>query len=152
MSLTFDIDMTQFHQRVRSSRSAIERDIQDSVTRAAKHGAEVAKGGGWRDRTGKLRATIIHKGIGWSGQTYWGAFQTQVGYAVYVEYDTKPHEIRGNPMLAFYWESRGVNFVGPKVNHPGTTGFGYMRVGGNQAREALINDLHSLEHLRAIWS
>lgn len=33
---------------------------------------------------------------------------------------TAAHIIMGNPLLHFYWQSQGVTFGGPVVNHPGS--------------------------------
>lgn len=43
-----------------------------------------------------------------------------VPYAEYVRRGTKPHLIRGRPLLAFFWEKIGRNMVLPFVRHPGT--------------------------------
>lgn len=70
--------------------------------------------------TGQLEAS--HDGPDFT----WGVFPTfkisnRAPYAFYVHEGTGPHQIRARraPMLRFWWESRGVEFRGPKVNHPG---------------------------------
>jgi hypothetical protein len=50
-------------------------------------------------------------------------------YALFVEEDTKPHVIEGNPTLAFHWngpEGFGLYFF-QSVQHPGTMGKHFMR-------------------------
>jgi hypothetical protein len=156
--INFTLDLTQFHRRVQQTKQALERDVQNAVTRATKHGADVAKGGGWKDRTGRLRATIISKGIGWSANVYWGAFQTQMPYALWVDQDTKPHDIPsdlrppGKP-LSFWWERMGRQFVGYHVRHPGTRGFNFMAVASRQSREFLVQDMRGgFINLHSVWT
>lgn len=45
---------------------------------------------------------------------------TAAGYAGYVIGGTSPHDITGNPLLAFFWERTGDFVVFTKVRHPGT--------------------------------
>lgn len=53
-----------------------------------------------------------------------GSMTTQVAYtaehATFTDEGTAPHEIRGNPLLAFEWEGQLV--IVHSVQHPGTTG------------------------------
>lgn len=92
LSATFDL--TQFHQRVRSSAKAIENDTMIAVARAAKAGAEKAKQGGFKDKSGNLRRGIMARVVGWSGNQYIWEFKTSnAPYALFVEEPTKPHWI-----------------------------------------------------------
>lgn len=40
--------------------------------------------------------------------------------ALWVHEGTQPHEIRGNPLLVFFWGKAGRVVALPRVNHPGT--------------------------------
>jgi hypothetical protein len=55
---------------------------------------------------------------------------TRKSYALFVEEDTKPHIIEGNPTLAFQWDhgpsGAGLYFFA-SVSHPGTRGKHFMR-------------------------
>ena len=42
-----------------------------------------------------------------------------VPYAKFPEEGTRPHVIRGNPTLSFYWPKMGKRVFFAKVNHPG---------------------------------
>lgn len=60
-------------------------------------------------------------------------------YAGYTDAGTAPHEIPGNPLLAFFWED-GPNgpgdYVFAHVNHPGTTGTRWFN-GGDDGGEPM---------------
>lgn len=45
---------------------------------------------------------------------------TDAPYALYVHQGTKPHVIKGRPLLAFFWARTNRMMVLPQVNHPGT--------------------------------
>lgn len=71
--------------------------------------------------TGKLRGSIRHVGnkifCGGPGIEYW----------FYVEYDTRPHEIRPIHAKSLHWtDAHGEHFA-KVVHHPGTTGQHFMR-------------------------
>jgi hypothetical protein len=170
--LAITYDLTQFRERVRESKRALERDMIAAVEKAARAGRDEAKRGGFKDRSGYLRNGIITVSIGWSGNTYWSSFRTQMPYAWFVEEDTTPHEIW--PKASYNAktgslqsnQSRRGRGKGPHehvvgrgkmlrflykgqwvfrrmVNHPGTTGFHFMANGAEYARVTLISELHS---------
>lgn len=43
----------------------------------------------------------------------------------WLESGTRPHEILGRPLLSFWWEKMGFQFIGPRVMHPGFAGIHY---------------------------
>lgn len=47
-------------------------------------------------------------------------------YALYVEEDTKPHEIRARRAKALHWQEGGVDRFAQVVQHPGTKGQPFM--------------------------
>lgn len=92
--LTATFDLTEFHRKVKSSANAIENDTMIAVAKAAKAGAEKAKQGGFKDKSGNLRRGIMARVVGWSGNTYVWEFKTSnAPYALFVEEPTKPHWI-----------------------------------------------------------
>ena len=71
-------------------------------------------------KTGKLRDSIQKSFMG-----HRGVVETTSGYGLYVDEDTKPHIIRGKPLLAFRW--KGKLWIRHSVQHPGTTGQQFRR-------------------------
>jgi hypothetical protein len=170
--MTFSLDSTEFYRKAASSLAAIHQDMERGVQKAIAHGAAEAKTGGWKDRTGNLRLSIVSRPIGWKAQTYWGQFNTGVAYAACVEYETKPHMIYpkasyGTPVaelwpnqsrrgrgkgqhehtvgrgIALRWkDASGENIFARSVFHPGTMGFHFMRDASTSTRSYLINELH----------
>lgn len=67
-----------------------------------------------------------------------GAF---TDYASYVNDGTRPHVIRGNPMLTFRTRS-GAWVSVPMVNHPGSRADHFMDRGAEAAREHLIEQIN----------
>lgn len=93
MNHTFTLDFTQYHQRVKLSRPAIEKDVMRCVTAAAKAGRDKAREGEFKDKTGNLRKSIQVTAFSWAGNTFWSEYRTQVPYALFVEEDTVSHMI-----------------------------------------------------------
>lgn len=70
-------------------------------------------------KTGRLLSTIRTEDAGVSVDAIAGR-AGETPYLGYQMYGTSPHEIRGHGRdLNFFWEKRGVQFIGPKVSHPG---------------------------------
>jgi hypothetical protein len=101
----------------------LARDAQ-KVTQGAKRRCPVSPAGSGGNRSGHLRSSIswdlskdaegLHADVG-----------TDVDYALYVEFGTKPHTIRshGNYPL----RDRKGRVFGRVVHHPGTRAFAYLR-------------------------
>lgn len=71
-------------------------------------------------KTGALKSSIRKSIVGNSG-----IVETTAGYGKFVDEDTGPHKITGNPLLAFIW--RGKLTIRHSVNHPGTKGQQFRR-------------------------
>jgi hypothetical protein len=86
------------------------------------------------------------------GQTVNGisvGFGKGLDYAEPLELGAAPHEITGNPLLAFYWQNRGEWFIGPSVQHPGNKPYRFVYKG---AMESLTpHRLYFMEKLRGIF-
>jgi hypothetical protein len=90
-------------------------------------------------------------------------FGQGLDYAASIENGAVPHVIvagtpdgplatdtfSGRTMLSFYWENAGVDFVGPRVMHPGNRPYKFMRNGSQEAMVPLA--FMFMERLRAIF-
>jgi hypothetical protein len=87
------------------------------------------------ERTGKLKASVTNRYDAQGGEILIGA-----DYALFVHEPTKPHVIRGNPVLAF--AHGGTTVFARYVNHPGTKGNPFIDRGldkaGNDIDAALL--------------
>ena len=81
-------------------------------------------------KTGNLRRSIrLGRITARSAETIAGA-----NYAAYVEFGTKPHEIRPRSKRALRWKDKGGGFrFATRVNHPGTRAKPYMIPGAEAA-------------------
>ena len=68
-------------------------------------------------KTGVLQESF-RATIGSSGTVITGTLVNNADYASYVDEGTRPHEIQGNPLLAF--EAFGMTVIVHSVQHPGT--------------------------------
>lgn len=70
------------------------------------------------------------------------------GYAWALEVGAGPHDIPGKPLLYFWWENAGVEFVGPVVHHPGNIAYHYARGGLNASMTPIVfmflDELHDI--------
>jgi hypothetical protein len=67
-------------------------------------------------KTGHLRAHIVKR---FDGPERMLVGVQGVPYAIYVHEGARPHVIRGNPLLVFYWPKVGKTVYFRRVNHPG---------------------------------
>jgi len=65
-----------------------------------------------------------------------GTVETTAGYGLFVDEDTKPHKIVGNPVLVFPW--RGKIFIRRSVNHPGTKGQQFRRKTLDNSKQEIL--------------
>jgi hypothetical protein len=72
----------------------------------------------FNDKTGETRGSVTAETVGDSGSVEAG------GAAVFLENGTAPHEIWGNPTLAF--QVNGATIFAAHVNHPGTAARPFM--------------------------
>lgn len=108
---------TLFH----SPAGPVYRDVERRATRVqARARALVGK------KTGKLERSIVKRAVRDSRgfAFYVGA---DLPYALAHHQGTRPHVIRGNPLLAFYSAKAGRVIVVPQVRHPGTRPNPYLR-------------------------
>lgn len=59
----------------------------------------------------------------------------------YLEEGTRPHEIAGNPILAFYWDKMGADVFFRRVQHPGTKAYQFMARTFAEQREDIVNEI-----------
>jgi hypothetical protein len=78
-------------------------------------------------------------------------FGQGLDYAASLEMGAEPHviEARNVENLRFYWEREGVEFYGPRVNHPGNRPYKFMRKGAEEAVVPLC--LMFMARLRSIF-
>lgn len=102
----------------------------------------------FKNQTGDLRRSISRRVEG----AHRGVVFTDVKYAPYVEFGTKPHVIRpkNKKMLAF--KVGGKMVFARKVNHPGTRAYNYMRDAfeDNKPKITKIYDNLALEVVREL--
>ena len=104
-----EIDRAALDSASQKLKSGLHRLVQDAVTEAGTYAVGIAKQGKFKDRTGQLRATIYTKPLGWSGEAYWALIHAPAehlgkAYALFVENDTKAHDI---------WPMAAHGFIGP---------------------------------------
>jgi len=60
----------------------------------------------------------------------------------YLEEGTRPHEIIGNPVLAFPWDKLGgATAFFRKVNHPGFAGLHFMEKAFSEMQEEIVGEI-----------
>lgn len=98
-------------------------DAMVASTTGVQNDAKRVRSGSFKNQTGDLRRSITRRVEG----PQKGIIFTDVKYAPYVEFGTKPHVItpKNKKMLAF--KSGGRLIFAKKVNHPGTKAYNYMR-------------------------
>jgi len=117
------------------TRLGVERAVQAGATEAIQTHR-------YQDQTGLLTSRIrgYIEFSGPDGAT--GVIAALTDYASYVDQDTKPHPIHGNPFLVF--KARDGNWVRTRVvQHPGTTGDQFMARGLLRAESVLLHEVHS---------
>ena len=112
--LKIDIDTSDFDLKIRLLRSGLD-DIGPEVIKDTTELLERELMAITPVRSGKLLASIRSQVFGLHGEV-----STNSGYGLFVDVDTKPHEIIGNPFLRF--EVGGKTIYARKVLHPGTKG------------------------------
>jgi len=164
-NLKLHFDSKQLRRVAIDVNRAIAYGIQQGVERAVRVGAESAKQGGFEDRTGQLRAKIYGRLEGWTGSWCWGIIHSPQKYTSYVEFGTAPHPIwpmaphdlagptrKGQSRrasgagphehivgrgIALRWVNGSGEHFARYVNHPGTTGFFFLRYAETVAKREL---------------
>lgn len=112
------------------------RDVRDGldlvVSDACEDGADEARRVVPR-KTGALADSITGRWVS-RGQ---GEIAARSPYALYVEDDTKPHEIRARRAKALHWQEGGADRFARAVQHPGTKGQPFMGPAHNKAERVL---------------
>ena len=112
--VNLEIDSTDFDLKIRALHSGMEeigpKVIKDTIMVLEEELKAITP-----VRTGKLKASIISEVWGLSGEV-----STNSGYGLFVDVDTKPHVIEGNPFLRFEIGNKVI--FARRVFHPGTKG------------------------------
>lgn len=94
----------------------------------------------FRNRTGELERSVQGVVLGWRGDSeYVGVIRASAKHAGFVEYDTPPHLIPGNPFLAFEWKGEQVFFR--YVNHRGTKAQPFMHLGYYKCERVILREM-----------
>lgn len=92
-------------------------------TTGVQNDAKRVRAGSFKNQTGDLRRSITRRVEG----PHKGVIFTDVKYAPYVEFGTKPHVITPKNKKFLVFKSGGRTVFAKKVNHPGTRAYNYMR-------------------------
>ena len=106
-----------------------DRIIERFIERLASHAEEVMRGKA-PERTGRLKKSIRK-----SVRPNRAVVGPSIPYAVYVEYGTRPHEIRPVRARALRFEVEGRIVFAARVWHPGTRPQPFIRETAEQIRE-----------------
>lgn len=121
---------------------ALKNSMRYAVSKGTREGAREARAKHtFKNQTGDLEKSIDGFIVGWteSGLKITGVIRAAAKHASFVEYDTKPHEIVGNPFLTFVWKGVPVSFR--YVQHPGTKGQPFMHLAYYKAERVIIREL-----------
>jgi len=127
---------------------AFARAIGKAEARIKAYWRDIAPvGQGWKHAkygpSGRLRDEFMVTTTPNTIQMFWTA-----PYAKIVDEGATPHVIKGNPLLRFFWASRGLWMSTHSVDHPGYAGkrfSDHMRIVAPQfLREAIIEELQGL--------
>lgn len=121
---------------------ALKNSMRYAVSKGTKEGAREARTKHtFKNQTGALEKSIDGFLVGWteSGFKITGIIRAGAKHAGYVEYDTPPHMIPGNPNLSFVWKGVPVNFR--YVNHPGTKAQPFMHLAYFKCERVMIREI-----------
>lgn len=138
MSLRIDLDTSDYDVKM----TILRNKIPEFTPRLVMEGAEIIDEEMHNTvpvKTGKLKNSI-QKFV----EPMSATIQTSSGYGLYVDEDTSPHVIQGNPILRF--EVDGEIIFRRKINHPGTKGQHFRR-------KTLDNfQFRFLNRVRDVWN
>lgn len=136
MSLRIDLDTSDYDVKMRFFRSKLPsfppKAVKGATDIIEKNMVQVVP-----VKTGNLRNSIKKSNIGMTGKV-----ETTAGYGLFVDEDTKPHKIVGNPVLVFPW--RGKIFIRRSVNHPGTKGQQFRRKTLDNSKQEILLEITSI--------
>ena len=140
--LTIDLESVfqaerEFEQGIDKLGRRMHSAVQAAVTEGA---AEAIRTHGYQDQTGLLTSRIrgfVEVSAPGGATGIIGAF---TDYALFVDQDTKRHDIPGNPYLIF--KGRDGNWVRTRlVDHPGTKGDHFMTRAFLKAERVIIREV-----------
>ena len=133
MSLRIDLDTRDYDTKMRFFRNNLPQLPPKAVKGATdiieKNMVQVVP-----VKTGNLRESIKKRVTG-----IFGIVETTAGYGKFVDEDTKPHKIIGNPFLAFPF--RGKIIIRRSVNHPGTKGQQFRRKTLENSQQEVLGEI-----------
>jgi hypothetical protein len=175
--LTCDFDISGLRERMTRTRHALRTIQADSVAAAGDIAvAHAHRTTAFRDRTGNLRRLINRSAPRFEGTEAFVWFVSPAVYSLYVEEDTKAHEIWpkeghgfvgplrasqgrraktdvGTHRIALRWYVAGQPVFARMVHHPGTTGCHYMATAAEYAGAWLREILErKFIGLQSIWN
>lgn len=134
MSLRIDLDTSDYDVKINLFRS----EIPSFPIKAVKGSTDIIEKNMVQAvpvKTGELKDSIRKSVIGNQGKV-----ETTSGYGLFVDQDTDPHKIVGNPWLAF--PGRGGEIVIRRsVMHPGTTGQQFRRKTLDNSQQQIIGEI-----------
>ena len=134
MSLRIDLDTKDYDVKMRLFRV----NIPSFPTKAVRGATDIIEKNLVQVvpvKTGELKGSIRKSVIGNQGKV-----ETTSGYGLFVDEDTKPHKIVGNPWLAFPGRS-GKIIIRHSVNHPGTKGQQFRRKTLDNSQQEIIAEI-----------
>lgn len=93
MSITVDVDLTEFHAFRKKFTDDVESLTRASVVAAGIGAVHKAKLGAFKDRSGQLRANISSRYVGQRGSWFTVDVVSSMPYASYVNDGTRAHDI-----------------------------------------------------------
>lgn len=133
MSLRIDLDTSDYDVTMNLFRSNIPtfppKAVRGATDIVEKNMIDVVP-----VKTGELKNSITKRVVGPTG-----IVETNSGYGKFVDEDTEPHKITGNPLLAFHW--RGKLTIRHSVNHPGTKGQQFRRKTLTNSQFQIISEI-----------
>lgn len=117
-----------------------ERAVDEAEELAGRHAEDhVKQYPPFKPRTGNLQASVGHKIVKVNGRIL--RVFDKAKYAAYIEYGTRPHEIRARRTRFLRFTVRGVVVFARKVNHPGTKPYKFLWRATYSAGRVLEQDL-----------
>lgn len=118
------------------------------ATTSVQNDAKKKRVGSFKNQTGDLRRSISRRVEG----AHKGIVFTDMKYAPFVEFGTKPHVIRPKTKKMLAFKIGGKMVFARKVNHPGTRAYNYMKDAfeENKPKVTKIYDRLALEVVREL--
>lgn len=117
-------DRSQTHRvAAETARRDVDRVLDETLRLARSYVPVRAPRIGDKRPTGRLKASLRKRGPRVLATRVVGSIGSTLPFAASVHEGAKAHAIvaRRHPRLQFFWERKGVSFIGFKVNHPGVS-------------------------------